>query len=345
MLIKKNQLSFKAEPTVKKGGLLLKKVFSNLIICSLISTALIALMTLVSELTGENSALFPELAALLIGSVIAAKQPYKAGTDRLFMLTSVCAAVGYVISAYVTFSYGIKLISAFILLCGILTISGSSMFMLISVGMTPVIMQIKSIIYPVSVILFTAAALLIKSLLCKHNIIKNNFCTPVRFDISSEVVRLILVLTIFMAASFAAGSTGASYLIAPPLITLLVESTFSDTTAGKKPALSFIIISLSGFIGASVRLIFCSMIGLPLTVSAAVIFMAVTFLIMMTRLPLISSGSAAVFALMIPSADLIRYPFELMVGTALFIITGFICKRYLCWSVSKKEKKTDEVLL
>lgn len=66
-----------------------------------ISLVLILAMVSIAEITGEREIIFPEVAALVVGSWVLEKQPWKVSKVGLVGLMTLCSIVGVLIVRYV----------------------------------------------------------------------------------------------------------------------------------------------------------------------------------------------------------------------------------------------------
>lgn len=126
----------------------------------ILTILIIAIMVGASELLGEKEIIFPEIAAIATGLLIAPHRSWQVSRIKILILIGICSVLGLIISIYVPLPLWLKMSTAFIICQFIFIFSKTSFAPLISAAVLPVMLGTKSIIYPVAAVLLTILILL-----------------------------------------------------------------------------------------------------------------------------------------------------------------------------------------
>ncbi len=293
------------------------------------SILLIIIMFLVAGLTGEKEIIFPEAAALAIGAWIIDKQPWEVNRKKIMILMSASSIFGYMCSAFFDIPLFFKVLIGFIF-CGVcLMLSRCTMLPMISACILPVLIETRSIIYPVSVIVMTVIIISVQRLLEKYKLRNPYIYYPIKYNKKEEKLRWLFLSVIFIITATVAIGFNIKFIIAPPLIVTLCEFSYIESNARKSPLMIFVIIILCAFIGAYARLLLCNILNLSLILSAAIVITIVLYGMSVVKKWFPPAGAIALLPFIIDNNLLFVYPFEVMVGSAIFITSSMFFGKYI----------------
>lgn len=279
----------------------------------------ITCMAALSEITGEREIIFPEIAAIAAGSLVAPKMPWRTNSLRIFISIALSALLGLLIVfespgpvwLQMAIAYGIS---------QILFLSSRTTFApMISAIVLPVMLQSNSIIYFFSACLFTAAILGIRSGFTHMEILESKSYDPLPIPGRNEI--LSAVLRTFTAAIliFVFSGLRIRFAAAPPLLVAFTEFSRPSSPARKHPAFSVLLISGCAGIGALSRYILCMRLGLPLTLAAfasSVLFITVMHSF---RSYIPPAGAIAILAMLIPEENVLLFPLQVLLGISVMM--------------------------
>lgn len=299
-------------------------------LCSMICTlGLVLIMVGLSELTAEKEIIFPEITAIAIGALVSPKLSWRTSYLRMIILIGLCAILGLGM-VMLPIPLWVKIPIAF-LVCQLLYLySGTTFAPLISATILPILMHTESVIYPITAVGFTGlvvcVAYLMKKMFAKENeqkLEKESF-TPVekpsRTDLVQMLLRCILV-TLFVIIIL---KMDARFCIAPPLLVAFTEFSKVECKARKHSVKTVILLSTGACLGVFSRLLFTVRFGLPLTVAAVVTIFLLLLLLHKMKMYLPPVGAIAILPMIIPQTELISYPIEIFVGSAVFMILAVV---------------------
>lgn len=288
--------------------------------------AIITLMVAVSEIIPEREVIFPEIAAIAVGALLAPHFTWQTDKKRILIFIMICAAFGMLIVQLLPVPLWLQLITAYALSQLILSFSGTSFAPMVSAIVLPVMLQTRTPLYLVSAFVFTSGILLLR-LLLEHISFEG---APVRSRDTSTVVTppssgsdwIVIAKKILIAALAitAAVAAGYPFITAPPILVAFTEFANPSSGARKHPVKAVILISLCAAVGAGVRLAFTGVSGLPLAVSAAIATTVAIILIYRFRMFLPPAGAMTILAMLVPEEQLAAYPFCAAGGITLFMI-------------------------
>ena len=146
---------------------------TKMIIQDLCVVMIITSMAAAAELTGETEIIFPEIAAIATGCFLAPGIVWKTSYVRMSICVTLCAIAGAAIVYFIPAPLWQQLLLAYV--CGqlILLSSGTTFAPMISAIALPVLMQTRSMIYPVSALLLTLISVILRKIL-ENTGIKSN---------------------------------------------------------------------------------------------------------------------------------------------------------------------------
>lgn len=142
----------------------------KIILPAALAVLTVMLMTAAAELSGEKEILFPEIAAIAAGALIAPKFAWKTSKLRLFVLICIGAVMGLLISMFVPLTLGAKLCIAFLAASLLFQFSGTTFAPVISSVVLPVMLGTNSAIYPIAAAVLTLLIIMERLLIEKLGI-------------------------------------------------------------------------------------------------------------------------------------------------------------------------------
>ncbi|MGN1457824.1 MAG: hypothetical protein ACI4XP_07710 [Acutalibacteraceae bacterium] len=294
-----------------------------------ISVSIITLSVLTAELIGNYEIIFPEIAALASGALVAEKQPWEVSRIKMLVLMSISAFVGYGLSAFVDIPLFFKVIIGFLFCAFMLLCTRCTIFPMISACILPVLTHIESLYYPVSVIIMTAVIVLVQWLFEKHKLNIPRKHKPVIYEKKTEPLRWIFLFIVLALLAAVATSFDVLFIIAPPLIVTLCEFSYTDSKARKNPLIIFLMILLFACIGVCVRLILCQTLHLPITIAVFIVTVAIMYISVLLKVIFPPACAVALLPFIIDSKFLAVYPFEIMLGSAVFITLSMLFGKFI----------------
>lgn len=294
-----------------------------------ISVFMITLMVMISEFLGEKEMLFPEFAALAVGGLIAPKQSWIVNRERIMVLMSLSSVTGFLISVYIDAPLYLKLLLGIIVCTALLLVSQSTMLPLFSACILPILTEVDNIVYPISVILLTSALVVTQWILEKKNLRKPYKYIPVYYDIFWELKRWLFIICVLAVMLGIAVGFDIKWITAPPIIVAFCEFSYIDSKIRKRPLTAVCMIALSACVGTCSRLLLCSVLGLPLFVSAFVTIVFVLYLMAILEVYFPPAGAVALLPLISNPNVLTVYPIETAVGSIVFITLAMLWGHFM----------------
>ncbi|MBF7091982.1 HPP family protein [Flavobacterium sp. ALJ2] len=282
---------------------------------------MIGLMISVSEWLDEKEVLFPEMAALVLGLWVIDKKTWTVSRPMLIILMTVCAVFGILLVRYSPFPLLVNIAISFAFTSLCLIITRTTLIPITSAAMLPVLMGTHSLVYPASVfvmsiLVITGQWLLEKNRLRKtipSNIKKSAIHHPKHWIKLFIWLLLIAVIPVF---------TGQVYFIVPPLVVMFIE--FSSSSAGfrNRPVQVFLIMVTAGVLGTIFQYYLHILLGLPLVYTVLLLFSCLFVFFEIIEKPFAPACAIALVPMIIPQKNVLAYPFQVAVGTAVFIFVA-----------------------
>lgn len=319
----------------------------------LLSVLMIAAMTGIAELTNEKEIIFPEIAALLIGGWIANRQPWKTNRISMFFLMSASAVIGIAIVHFIPFSvYGQALLAyGFAAIC--LIVSKTTMVPMISACVLPVLMQTRSLIYPISVAAMTAIIIFIQFLLEfygykeKTNYIpwtselkENGKKETIALEYKNQIKDWCKRFFIFALLGAYPLLSGEYYFVIPPLIVMYTEFTNPKFHLREQINKTVVLIISAALLGVTGRYLLSITFGLSITATAVIISCLLLLLFHFMNLAFPPAGAIALLPLILNSEGLLWYPIKAAIGCVVLLFAAVV----LFKNKDIEEKIVDDIL-
>ena len=295
------------------------KVKTKIFIKIAVSVLVTVFMVFIAELLGEEEMIFPEVAALAVGSFLSYRMPWNVTPIRMFFTMTLSATAGYALSAFVPVPLYLKLIAAMLFSLIALSWSKTTMLPLISAAVLPVLTNVQSVIYPVSVLILTAMIIGIRVLFVKHGLADKISFDNTNSDDRNFFIRNIWIFAVFAVTAAIAVPTGITFMLAPPLAVILAEAANAQSPVHKTPVRYFLCTVLCIFFGTASRLVFYDVLGLPLTLGTLFAISGAILFQLLFRKLFPPAAALAVLPFILPQSVIALYPFQAAAGAAIFI--------------------------
>lgn len=279
---------------------------------------IVTLMTAAACLLGNKEIIFPEIAAIAVGGLIAPKMVWNTNKRRILFFIMLCAVLGVGIVRYVPLPLWMQMAMAFFISQIIFIYSGTSFAPMISAIVLPVMLQTETIIYIVSAIVLTTLILIFRYWLEKTDMTEQTVYqkteTPAKKDYKAVLLRTLIAAVII----FAAVSLDAKFVVAPPLLVAFTEFSKPSCGARKKAVKAVLVTGASAFVGALFRYLLCMhFLTLPLYIAAALTILAVILLMKRTAMFIPPAGAVSILAMLIPESKVVWFPVQITLGAAI----------------------------
>ncbi|MGU8310991.1 hypothetical protein ACV3RX_03020 [Clostridium perfringens] len=297
-----------------------------------ISLVLILAMVSIAEITGEREIIFPEVAALVVGSWVLEKQPWKVSKLGLVGLMTLCSIVGVFIVRYVNLGLTIEVLIGLVFTGLILKLSKTTLVPIISACILPIVLRTETWVYPISVFILTILITSIKYFIEDYGV------SEVREEFKEEIAKLerntslrkkefIRLLKIFITVgilTYFSVKFNITLLIAPPLIVAFIELTNEHCKfrqRSKSLLFLFIVVAILGFI---FRIGFNEYLGLPLWLCTIFLLISLFICLEIFNMYFPPVAAIAVLPMLLTSKQVMFYPFQIAIGCLIFITIAMI---------------------
>ena len=299
----------------------------------IVAVIVIFVIVVSAEVLKEREIIFPEIAAISIGYLMAPKRFWMVNSSRMVVMIGICSTIGVMIVRWGPSNVWLKVVIAFALGQLFLSLSGTSFSPMISAIVLPIILATDTWIYPFSAIVLTIMIVLFRECFViaeikekEEFIVENNI--KIR-NLVRDFVRIIAV-GIF---SFIVIRLGFIFAIAPPLLIYFVEFTNKahvnkDRVGMIKACISKAIFIVScAAIGAFSRILLCEMMDFSIVGIALIQIVILIGVVQYTRIYLPPAGALMILSLLIPYDKLMYYPVQIALGVMCLTIMGIAIKR------------------
>ncbi|MCX0389242.1 hypothetical protein LI043_11265 [Clostridium perfringens] len=297
-----------------------------------ISLVLILAMVSIAEITGEREIIFPEVAALVVGSWVLEKQPWKVSKVGLVGLMTLCSIVGVLIVRYVNLGLTMEVLIGLVFTGLILKLSKTTLVPIISACILPIVLRTETWVYPISVFILTILIVSIKYFIedygvsevreeFKEEIAKLERNTSLR---KKEFIRLFKIFITVGILTYFSVKFNITLLIAPPLIVAFIELTNEHCKfrqRSKSLLFLFIVVAILGFI---FRIGFNEYLGLPLWLCTIFLLISLFICFEIFNMYFPPVAAIAVLPMLLTSKQVMFYPFQIAIGCLIFITIAMI---------------------
>jgi hypothetical protein len=307
-------------PAISKEDTINKMSKTKQNIRILLALVLLALMALVTDITGFRESIIPEIAALTVGFWVQDKQIWRINRWKTLLLLSIVAITAVLIVNYVPGPLTGRLCLVFIIVASLLMAMNVTLTPAFAVGMLPVLLGIDSYLYPLAVFIIVSIIVLGQRMMDAsglreqeelHHPMRPTWHTPLRWG-----ALLLTSLPLMIAAE----ETGYRFCLAPPLIVTFIE--LSNSKGGFRFRLlqTWGMLVIASVIGTVSRLVICASLGLGKSLA---VFVAESLVFLMFSLFGKRFAPAAAITLIpfvIPESSVVFFPVFAIIGATYFIL-------------------------
>lgn len=290
-------------------------------------------MFIFSEYTGEKEIIFPEISALALGAWVMEKSPWGNSRLHLWLSPTLAAMTGFAIVKVLPYSPFFMIAGAFILVVLQLKLMGSGVLPSISAAILPILTKAESWYYPLSVCILTAIIVCGRTLIDRFHR-KNDTTGLLSGDIKEnketdrlqeELLYWAKLLAGILIVSAVALYFHWTYMIAPPLIVVLVELSKPNGPLRSKVSLVFALLVLAAFSGVLWLYLIYYFLHWPVWISACLAVAWVFLLFYYIRLPFPPAAAITLLPTIVPVKNLWMYPWQVLLGSAVFLLISILC--------------------
>ncbi len=288
----------------------------------LLAIFLVAAMVFAAEKTGEKEIIFPEMAALSVGYLVAIKRSWMVNGRRMLFLITGCATLGVFLVRYVPLPLYAQVLLAFFISQILFMYSGTTFAPFVSAVVLPVLMQTTTWIYPISAFFLTLVLVLCHKALIRAGVRQDEPYVPVRLNTKQDQRDVLLRLLVVGVVGAVALYFGVKFVIAPPLLVAFTEFSRPRNKTRNKPVKTIALVTLCATIGAAVRFVFVIELGVSYTLVAVLIMTFALFVIHCFHMYMPPAGAIAILSLLIPEEVVLWFPVQIFVGITIFMVAS-----------------------
>lgn len=210
---------------------------------------LVLAMLLGAVLFHQPEFLFPELAALALGSLVLVKRVWCVSKWRLVVLLSFAALLGTVLQLYSPLPFVLNIALGFAGVGAALILLRSSLYPALSACLLPLVLNEVGWLYPVVVLALSLLLVLAQWVTERLHWRAALPFRPVETPAGQRFRRLGLLLCVVVLWATGAYYFGHRYFILPPLIVLFVEMARPGTGLRKAPFRILLLIAVAALLG------------------------------------------------------------------------------------------------
>lgn len=299
---------------------------------------LMLLMAAAAEAAGIKEIIFPEAAALLLGSFIMPEMPWNVRHVTMTVEMTLCAAAGILISRYVGLPVYFKMLLAAAFVFVLLTASGNTLTPSVSACMLPVLIGATEWIYVLSVAV-TAAVCDAGSFFIERRkpydlrriFVRNSSMRPLWS-------RMFVILAVILLIP---GISGELYLTAPPLVVAFIALSgqgMAGVRSANPPFQTILVFFLTSMEGFLFRLL-SDETAVPAAVCVMLAAAAAWAIIRASGRSFPPAAALAVLPFILPAEGLFKYPVEVTCGIALYYCGALAVGRWMKHAGAAPQKR------
>ncbi len=286
---------------------------------------IVMLMIQAAYLLDNKEIIFPEIAAIAIGGLIAPKMVWNTNKRRILFFITLCAVFGIGIVRYVPLPLWMQMTIAFFISQILFIYSGTTFAPMISAIVLPVMLQTDTVIYILSAILLTTLILVCRLVLEKADLtgqtVYQKTEAPQKKDYQDVLKRLLIAAVVI----FAAVSFDVKFVVAPPLLVAFTEFSKPSCGARKRAFTAVLLTGASALIGAVFRYLLCiRFLELPLSFAAALTILAVILLMKKVAMFIPPAAAVSILAMLIPAPAVPWFPLQITLGATVAMAAALV---------------------
>lgn len=280
----------------------------------------------IAEILNKGELIFPEIAALCAGAIIAPGKTWNSDKYTSWGLMCFSSLLGIIIVRYAQFPLYAQCIIAFAAITVVLLVTGSEFYPALSAGILPILTHTGSLYYFASVCAFSMIVFACEFILQKYNI-KENYSFEKKSITREKAVRFACLIVFYAIFAVFALAYDEIFLIIPPLCVAFLEMSNKESKAYTKAFDIWLILSIAGGLGFLLNFMINSL-GWSHFICTLIVVLVMYIIMFATKLIFPPAGAICLLPFILPAQNIYRYPLEVMIGGAVFIIAARLISKY-----------------
>jgi hypothetical protein len=299
-----------------------KSTLSKLTFRQFLVVLYIVLMTGMAELFSQRAMIFPEVSCLVIGLWLMDKRMWKIKDWQMPVIITLAAVLGVLISRISGLTLTVKMETAFLLTAALILVFRTSMVPTVSSSMLPVLLDIHTWVYPVTVfflVTILAAGHLWKQrhLGADKEMMAMSQAAPpsLKQNINHWLVLALLLLPALLLADMA----HAKLIAIPPLVVTMIEFSKPTFPMRAHAVTAWTLTAWAAILGTFSEGFLHQCIGLPSNVGALLTTIGMLAVYQYTKKYFLPAIAVALVPMIIPASAVSLYPLYVIPAAAYFI--------------------------
>ncbi|MCR4964948.1 MAG: hypothetical protein K6A41_04760 [Bacteroidales bacterium] len=286
---------------------------------------LVVVMAIVTEVTGQQEIIFPEVGALCVGLLLMEKAVWNVRAWQVPVLLTAAALIGLFINICIPVSFEIRFVLAFILVVLMLRLRNCNMFPTVSAAMLPVLIETTSWIYPIAVLVLSSLMVMVRHWLPQTDRPEYHPASFLHWTGLAAALGVILA-TIALIKPLLSESWGSvlHFCMVPPLVVTMIEFANRNSGFRQRPWTIWGLIVAAAVVGTLSEWFIHRTLGVPMAIGAA---LSTTIMLLLFRRfkPFAPALAITLVPMLLPDAAIPYFPVLATIGSAYFIIVGMLC--------------------
>lgn len=297
----------------------------NIVVSDILTFIIFFGMVSIAEIFDEKEIIFPEAAALCAGALLAPVQPWSVSKPRFVLIMTICSTAGLGLSL-VTIPLILKVMAGFLIAVVCINVFRCSLVPAISACVLPVLMNTRSIIYPISVFVLALCTVLFQLFLEKLNLRKQKEFEKTEPLNKKAVFHWLIMFACILVYSIYPTTSGNVLLIAPPLIVMFCEMMSDERKFFKKEHTLCIFVIICAVVGSM-----CNFAAAYFNISAilcgAVVSVIIILLMNIFKIYFPPAAALAFLPFIVSEDILLWYPLFVAITAIVISVTSAIVSR------------------
>lgn len=285
----------------------------------LLSLIVVLAMVFAATTLRERALIYPPMAALATGLIIAERSPWKVRLRHIPVILSLTSLAGTVLARLLPHFPIVALSAGILFTAGLLTAFHSTFFPSLATCLLPIVLHLQSWYYPASVLALSALIVLLNKAVVTGWQSYANTWSPQRSVSVSSMKQWAFFWIGALPALLCAVATHTMTLIAPPLIVVFATLCQPGDQLHRHPSRILTTVFLVSCYGAAGKILLAGQLHVPLAVSVALSLAGALTAMRHIKLMMPPLSALSVLPFAIPSSSW-SYPVWTSLGTAYFLL-------------------------
>lgn len=277
------------------------------------------LMVGVANLLKKPEFIFPELAALTIGSLLIVKRVWYVNRWQIVLLITSAALIGTVLYLYSPFYGLVNIAIGFASVAALLILFRSSLYPALSACLLPLVLNEATWLYPLAVFLLSLLLVTLQWTMEKIGLRTPLPFRPTERTPRERTLRALAMLPFILAVAMFATLTQQNFFILPPLIVLFVEFSRPEAGLRKAPLHIIALMAIAALLGNFGKLFLEPVLGISPVLSIGITLVLLLTVFGLTKRNFAPAAAIAVLPQILKQENAYLFPLEVTLATALFI--------------------------